>query len=733
MEEEYIKWFCDVEEVDQKELGEKAYFISKIYKNNFPTPNGFIIKGKFFKQFLDQSGIEDNITLFLENLDFSNPQRVKEISEKIQEKILNIEFSEELKESVIDSYDHLGVEKTKIEQGSAYDILNTANEPPFVAIRADCNNKKSYLNIKGDEELLYYIKKSYASIFSEENLKEAINNLDSKIIVQKMVQGDKSGRAISKDSQGNIKIDALFGLGEGLRIEEVNPDNYYLSQTLDILDKKINSKNFAVIRTSSGSLKKIKVPESYNSESVLSNYEIQRLGDLVLKAEKIFDKPVAIEFSIEDEVYVVGIKDVEIKEEKKEIPAGLEEEKRSVEKIENITKTEIRLDLDSPYILENALESGIKNIGILKTEKIIKNIGKHPDYFVNRGYTNEYANLFLRELQKFVSFAGKVYVSLTDIKSDEAKDLEGSPSVEKNPLLGLHGIKYHLKNKEILEAELDSIKKIHVEKSDLGVLIPNISSLNELKEFKKTLKKLGCEDLDFGIIIETPSAIQSIKDFADEGISFILIDTDKLINHLLGIDSENLDVQEFFDSEDPAFLYQLNYLIRSCRRREIETGVRGSALRNDNVLRELVKNKIDCLVISPEEAKSISEKVLELEKELFKGTDEEPRQYEVNKEVEKRNLDLGEEKEFVQEQNQNSIDLTQDSENSLEEESEKNSSEESEEEPDSSIEDKEEILEEAQEREPSLENDLLLIEKEKEEYLKEHPEEKFDEEPEKIN
>jgi phosphoenolpyruvate-protein kinase (PTS system EI component) len=87
----------------------------------------------------------------------------------------------------------------------------------------------------------------------------------------------------------------------------------------------------------------------------------------------------------------------------------------------------------------------------------------------------------------------------------------------------------------------------------------------------------------------------------------------------------------------PAVLHQLEFVIRVCKRNKVETSVCGQAASRKEMVKFLVEKGIDSLSVNADAAKEISEYVEELEKEIIKGTDMEPRQYQ------SKTLDKGEE------------------------------------------------------------------------------------------
>ncbi len=204
----------------------------------------------------------------------------------------------------------------------------------------------------------------------------------------------------------------------------------------------------------------------------------------------------------------------------------------------------------------------------------------------------------------------ELYIRTSDLKSSEIYHLENTPEKkEKNPFMGLHGIRYGLKYPDILKSELYAIKRIAKENKTVGIILPQITSVKEFKKVKEYTKELEMDNIKVGIMIETPAAVQLIKDFAEEQIDFILIETDDLMQSLLVLDKTNPETKEFFEETHPALIYQLEYIIRVCKRRNIETTLSGNITQNDEILKLLIQKGISSIVIPPEQAKETSEKI----------------------------------------------------------------------------------------------------------------------------
>jgi hypothetical protein len=135
-------------------------------------------------------------------------------------------------------------------------------------------------------------------------------------------------------------------------------------------------------------------------------------------------------------------------------------------------------------------------------------------------------------------------------------------------------------------------------------------------------------------MVETPAAVQIIKDLVKEGIDFISFGTNDLTQYMLAVDRGNERVQHLYNEMHPAILYQLGYVIRVCKREGVETSICGQAGSRKPMAKYLVEQGIDSISVNADMAEEIAKHIAEVESELVKGTDKEPRQYqpEENKE-----------------------------------------------------------------------------------------------------
>jgi pyruvate, water dikinase len=337
------------------------------------------------------------------------------------------------------------------------------------------------------------------------------------------------------------------------------------------------------------------------------------------------------------------------------------------------TRTKIKVMVDMPSFAERASQTGIKQVGLTRIEGIIAESGKHPDYFLDNDKAKDYEEVIFKGVKGIAEFFDELWVRTSDIRSDEFRNLEGAPkTVEVNPMLGMHGIRYGIKNPEVLKAELNALKRVAATGKKIGVMMPQIISIEEVQKVKEILKEINFSDLKLGIMVETPAAVQLIKEFCEEGIDFISFGTNDLTQYILAIDRGNEQVQSLYNEMHPAVLYQLDFVIRVCKRNNVETSICGQAGSKKEMVKFLVEKGINSISVNADVAKEISDYVAEIEKTLGEGL----RQYSPKKEEEELPTINGVKKS----KNEGEISYTEEVEpynpDKLEENEEENSSEE---------------------------------------------------------
>ena len=311
----FVKWFSELDKDSLAVAGGKGANLAEMYNIKIPVPPGFIVTAQAYNYFIEKAGIKEKMIELLSDMDYENTRQLDEITKKIREIMIDSEFPEEMRKEIVESYRNLSGDK----DSSVYEVLNRFPENIFVAVRSSATaedlpdasfagQQDSFVNIKGGDNLIEAIKKCFASLYTSRATyyrhKKGFKHEDTSlaVVVQKMVDSDKSGVVFSKDpsyDNDNIIIESVFGLGEGIVSGAITPDKYLVSRDLKIVDVKISDKKIALTRDAGGKGVTINLtPEKSNSQ-VLKESEIKRLAELALRLEDHYGKPQDIEFAIE--------------------------------------------------------------------------------------------------------------------------------------------------------------------------------------------------------------------------------------------------------------------------------------------------------------------------------------------------------------------------------------------------------------------------------------------------
>jgi len=746
MKEVYIKWLSELSREDVLIAGGKGANLGEIYNSGFPVPPAFVVTIEGFHYFVNKTLIKDRINRMLSKIDIQDTGELTRKAKEIRELIVSTKMPEDLEKEILEAYDTFNIDLDGMKNSSyALSIMRTAREPVFVSVRSSATaedlgdasfagQQESFINVKGNKEVIEKVKRVFASIFTARSIYYRIKKgfeafVGISAVVQKMINSDKSGVMFSVNpiTHENILVEAVFGQGEGIVSGQIKPDSYILSNEFEIISEKIPDKKIAIVRDSSGITKTVQLSEERSKQRVLQTHEIKQLAEYASKLQKHYKKPQDIEFAIEDgKIYILQTRAITTLGNKQEtqelkgqilvqglsaspgigsgvvkiirsmedlikikegdilvtemtnpdmvvsmqkasaivtdeggitshaaivsremgIPAivgtenatskledGMEitvdgfsgkvflgrAENKKVEVLPIVeTKTKIKVLVDLPEFAERAAKTNAYGVGLVRLEGIIASSGKHPVKFKEEKKMEEYQKLIRKGLEQITEqFIGKeIWVRTSDIRSDEYVNLEGAPKeTEKNPMLGMHGIRFSLKNKDIFQAELLAIKELAQKGHKFGIMFPQIISVEEVKQAKQFMQELGLIEakVKVGVMIETPAAVIIIKDICEVGIDFISFGTNDLTQYTLAIDRGNKQVQYLYNELDWAIKKQISRVIRECKQYNVETSICGQAGSNKEMTEFLVQQGIDSISVNADVAKEISEFVSELE------------------------------------------------------------------------------------------------------------------------
>lgn len=178
---------------------------------------------------------------------------------------------------------------------------------------------------------------------------------------------------------------------------------------------------------------------------------------------------------------------------------------------------------------------------------------------------------------------------------------------ERNPFLGLRGIRVLLKERETLKRQFRAILRANT-RENIRFMLPMVSSVEELIEFKEltqeVIEEMKAEGLvnikfpDIGIMVETPAAALLIEQFKGH-VRFVSIGTNDLTQYVMAVDRKNPKVGYLYDHLNPAVLRLIYWAIRRAHNINLPVSVCGEMASDPFAIPILIGMDVDELSIAP--------------------------------------------------------------------------------------------------------------------------------------
>ncbi|CAH0526797.1 phosphoenolpyruvate--protein phosphotransferase [Vibrio hippocampi] len=165
----------------------------------------------------------------------------------------------------------------------------------------------------------------------------------------------------------------------------------------------------------------------------------------------------------------------------------------------------------------------------------------------------------------------KVVMRTLDIGGDKA--LPYLPIDEDNPFLGWRGIRFTLDHPDIFLIQLRSMLKASLGLDNLSILLPMVSSVQELDGAMELIEQALAEvqqlhpDIKrpaLGVMIEVPSMLYLIPFIADK-VDFVSVGTNDLTQYLLAVDRNNAQVADIYETLHPSVLAAMKHIFATCQ------------------------------------------------------------------------------------------------------------------------------------------------------------------------
>lgn len=327
-----ILWFDDITLADMAAVGGKNASLGEMVRHlsaaRVRVPGGFATTADAYRTFLAESGLDQRIWSALEALEIDDVGELARVGAQIRSWIQDQPLSEGLEHDVREAYTRL-IARDPDPEGVTWAIRSsaTAEDLPDASF---AGQQETYLNIGGVDNLLFAIRRVFASLYNDRAIAYRVHHgfahheVALSAGIQRMVRSDigASGVMFTVDTETGfdeaVFITSAYGLGEAVVQGVVNPDEFYVykpglrRKDEAILSRTLGGKAVAMRYSSGLSLESSTVledvPSAECSRFSITDAEVTELGRCALAIEDHYGRPMDVEWArdgVDGRIYIL--------------------------------------------------------------------------------------------------------------------------------------------------------------------------------------------------------------------------------------------------------------------------------------------------------------------------------------------------------------------------------------------------------------------------------------------
>ncbi len=281
--------------------GGKGSELASLIAAGLPVPSGFVITTNAFNTFVEQSGLNIELSKILNDTTSTNIEilesKIKPLQEHICSSALPQKVSQQLRE-------HLEGQPGASERWAVRSSA-VAEDTTGASFAGQYD---TILGVSGFEEISTAVLRCWASFLNPHALlyrkSTGISDWQAAVVVQHLIPAATAGVCFTADpvtgDPDRIVINANFGLGESVVSGRATPDTFVVKKSdLSIVSKTIGSKKIMTVLSTDGSTER-SVDNALRDQPSLSDKNVLAVADLARCVEKKENKAVDIEWAIAD-------------------------------------------------------------------------------------------------------------------------------------------------------------------------------------------------------------------------------------------------------------------------------------------------------------------------------------------------------------------------------------------------------------------------------------------------
>ena len=329
----------DISKEDLALVGGKNASLGEMIKNlsakGVLVPKGFATTSYAYFEFLKENDLLPELKKIFKDLNINDIKNLQRVGKRARKMVSQAEFSEKFRDEIIKNYQEMGREYGKNPEVAVRSSA-TAEDLPGASF---AGLHETYLNVKGEKELLLAVKKCIVSLFGDRVISYRVSkgfdhfDIALSVGVQKMVRSDSgsSGVMFTMDTESGFKdvvlINSIWGIGEMIVQGHITPDEFYIFKPTmkqgynSIILKNLGKKYKKYTLLSKGGLKEVQVPVKDQLRFSLSDDDAITLAKWGVIIEEHYGMPQDIEWAKDGktgQLFIIQSRPETIHSEKKE-------------------------------------------------------------------------------------------------------------------------------------------------------------------------------------------------------------------------------------------------------------------------------------------------------------------------------------------------------------------------------------------------------------------------------
>jgi pyruvate,water dikinase len=311
----FIRFFEQIGNGDVGTVGGKNASLGEMYRKltqqGVRIPNGFAVTADAYRYMLDKAGALEPLRQSMTGLDPANVEDLANRGRRARQIIrayrkLQAQYGEDVSLAV---------------RSSA-----TAEDLPTASF---AGQQETYLNIRGDENLLDACRRDFASLFTDRAIHYRVDQgfdhfkVALSIGIMKMVRSDlaASGVIFTLDTESGFRdvvfITGSYGLGENVVQGAVDPDEFYVHKPTfraghrTVLRRALGDKAVKMIYVegeAGRTTRNVPTPKTDRARYCIGDAEALQLAEYAIAIEDHYGRPMDIEWAkdgIDGQIYIV--------------------------------------------------------------------------------------------------------------------------------------------------------------------------------------------------------------------------------------------------------------------------------------------------------------------------------------------------------------------------------------------------------------------------------------------